>query len=175
MRATDDASTVVRALVTALPDACLRDLVVQLALNNLTQPPVTSPTEPEVRQKRGRPRKAPANGRRRRAGSAVDSKVDSKVDLKLVARRKRYEAKRRAARRAAKTASKTVGNGQEVVVSPEALWRHAEKLEPVRPWLIVAKEFGVKEAVAQQAQRTKTLPPGVGPMAVTKFLTLDVK
>jgi hypothetical protein len=36
----------------------------------------------------------------------------------------------------------------------------------------VVREFDVKEAVAQQAYRSQSLPPRVGPMAISKFLTL---
>jgi hypothetical protein len=52
------------------------------------------------------------------------------------------------------------------------MWRHAEQIEPQAPWKAVVREFGVKEAVAQQAYRSQSLPPHVGPMAISKFLML---
>jgi hypothetical protein len=168
MRATSsDPAAIVRLLVAAVPEDRLRSLLVALVLDDLM--PSMSITEP--RRRRGRPpgAAAAANGRRRKAanGRRRAAKPD---DPKLLARRQRYAARRAAARRAAKAGS----NGEDAVsVSPEALWRHAEKLEPTRPWAAVAREFGVKEAAAQQAHRSRGLPPGIGPMAITRFLTVQ--
>jgi hypothetical protein len=97
--------------------------------------------------------------------------------VKLLARRQRYAAKRKAARRAAKAAAAGAAaagaNGEGAVpVSPEALWRHAERLEPQAPWKAVVRELGVKEVHAQAAYRKLSLPPQMGPMAVEKFLAL---
>jgi hypothetical protein len=151
MRATSDTAAAVRTLIAALPDACLRDLCVRLALNHLTlTPPATSPVEPEVRRKRGRPRGRPrrtaTNGRRR--GTEAPAKA---ADSKLVARRQRYAAKRAAARREAKAAAKAGSNGEDVPVTPAMLWQHAERVEPQAPWKAVARELGVKDVHAQAA------------------------
>jgi hypothetical protein len=59
-------------------------------------------------------------------------------------------------------------------VSAADLWRHAERIEPQAPWKAVAREFGVKDIHAQAAYRNQSLPPHVGAMAITKFLTLPV-
>jgi hypothetical protein len=163
MRTTTDATAAVRTLIAALPDACLRDLCIQLALNSLTSPQVTSPIEPSVRRKGGWPRGRP----RRNPGKEQEAKVDSK----LAERRARDAAARKAKRHAAKAAANA--NGQDAAVTPQAFWQHAEKLEPTRPWRAVTREFDVKEALAQNCYRKLSLPPHVGPMAVTKFLTLQ--
>jgi hypothetical protein len=79
-----------------------------------------------------------------------------------------------AAKAAKGGAAPTAGNGEGGPVTPALLWRHAEKLEPSRPWLAVSREFDVKEAIAQNCYRNQSLPPQVGPMAVSKFLELPV-
>jgi hypothetical protein len=82
--------------------------------------------------------------------------------------------KKRAAARAAKPPATGNGrNGEAAAITPQAFWQHAEKLEPQAPWCAVTREFGVKEPIAQQAYRSTSLPPRVGPMAATKFLTLQ--
>jgi hypothetical protein len=97
---------------------------------------------------------------------------------KLAERRKRAAANRRAARAAAKAAKGsapgTAGNGEDVAVTPAMLWQHAERIQPTAPWKAVAREFGVKDIHAQAAYRNQSLPPHVGAMAITKFLTLPV-
>jgi hypothetical protein len=97
-----DLTTIVRTLVAALPDACLRDLCLQLALGLAASPPTPSLAKPaadtHVQRRRGRPRKTAGNGRRRTEAPA------KKVDPKLAERRKRYEANRKAKRHAAKAA-----------------------------------------------------------------------
>ena len=49
---------------------------------------------------------------------------------------------------------------------------HAAKLNPPPRWLAVAREFAVKEPIARNCYDQRRLPPHVGPMAVTRFLTL---
>jgi hypothetical protein len=106
--------------------------------------------------------------RRKRRKPAVD-------EAKLAERRKRAAANRRAARAAAKAAMPASnGNGQDRPVTAADLWRHAERIEPQAPWKAVAREFGVKDIHAQHAYRNQSLPPHVGAMAITKFLTLPV-
>jgi hypothetical protein len=159
------------AVLAAVPEDKLRTLILELLLAPLTT------TQPALHRKRGRPRKAVEEGnvvplprktaRRRRNGA---------VDPKLAERRRRYEAKRTAARRAAKAAKAikaTAGNGQDAAITPQAFWQHAEKLEPTRPWLAVTRQFDVKEAIAQNCYRKLSLPRSIGPMAITKFLSLE--
>jgi hypothetical protein len=183
MRITDDEfRAAVRAFFDSLPPERLRSL----ALKFLADPFTNSQRQP---RRPGRPRKdvearsadeekvvslhQRKPGRRRRQ-KAVDAAA------KLAARRKRYEAKRAAARRAAratkaiKAAAPPAGNGQDVPVTPAMLWQHAERIEPTAPWKAVAREFGVKDIHAQAAYRNQSLPPHVGAMAITKFLTLPV-
>jgi hypothetical protein len=172
MRATSDASAVRNAFYAVLremPEDKLRKLITELLLAGLTPSPSPPPTsaEPEVRRKggwpRGRARRNASNGPRR----AAKADGDAKPDPKLPARRQRYAA------RVVKAAAKAAGNGEDTAgASPQAFWQHAEKLEPTKPWLAVAREFGVKAAVAQNCYRNQRLPPQVGPIAITKFLTL---
>jgi hypothetical protein len=163
------------AVLNEMPEDRLRKLLLELLLA-----PFTMTTPPHPHRSRGRPRKAAIEDGnvvrlpRRRRKPAVDER-------KLADRRKRYAAKRKAERQAAKAAkaikanapAAAVGNGQDAAVAPQAFWQHAEKLEPTRPWKAVVREFGVKEAVSQQAYRSQSLPPHVGPMAINKFLMLE--
>jgi hypothetical protein len=179
MRAIPDADAVrnaFHAVLNALPEDKLRTLILELLLAGLTPP------APLARQRKvGRPRKSveeenvvPVHRHaRRRRGRAVD-------EAKLAERRKRYAATRKAKRQAAKAAKAikaaapaAAGNGQDAAVTPQAFWQHAEKLEPTRPWLAVTREFDVKEAIAQNCYRKLSLPPHVGPMAISQFLTLQ--
>jgi hypothetical protein len=52
------------------------------------------------------------------------------------------------------------------------LWQHAAKLHPKATWRAIVREFGINEAMAQDACRSSVLPPGIGPDAVTRFLEL---
>jgi hypothetical protein len=183
MRATADAAATVRALIAAIPEQCLRDLCLQLAINSLATPPATSPVEPGARRKggwpRGRPRRTMTKSRRRETGPAKN------VDPKLAERRKRYEAKRAAARRAARHDAKaaeaakvpqpTTGNGnaEDTPITADAFWQRCEQIEPKAPWRVPMREFDVKNAVAQQAFRARTLPPRIGAMAISRFLELQ--
>ena len=40
--------------------------------------------------------------------------------------------------------------------------------------MAVMREFAVKEPIARNCYGTQSLPPQVGPMAVSRFLTLPV-
>jgi hypothetical protein len=174
-----DLTTIVRTLVAALPDACLRDLCLQLALGLAASPPTPSLAKPaadtHVQRRRGRPRKTAGNGRRRTEAPA------KKVDPKLAERRKRYEANRKAKRHAAKAAevakaspsTPATGNGETPPVTAQAFWQRCEQIEPTAPWHVPTREFGVRDAVAQQAFRARTLPPRIGPMALNKFLEVQ--
>jgi hypothetical protein len=174
MRATANVAATVELMVAAIPEQRLRELFVRLILDSLppTPPPPASPVTPERR--RGRPPKAAAaaNGRRRRTirrGAA--KKV---IDPKLQERRRRYEVKRRA-RRAAKAAADVVSNGKSQdppPVTSQALWDHVTRLEPCAPWRAVARELGTHIDVARRAFHTTSLPYGVRPMMVERFLTV---
>ena len=59
------------------------------------------------------------------------------------------------------------------IITAATFWDHAEKLNRARPWLAVAREFDVREPIAQNCYRNVRLPPHVGPMAVERFLTLE--
>jgi hypothetical protein len=176
MRAIADAAAAVRTLIAALPDACLRDLCLQLALSLATPPPATatSPVEPSVRRRRGRPRGTATNDRRRGTGAPAKA-----ADSKLAERRARYAAARKAKRRAAKAAAKAPlpttgnGNGENAPITAQAFWQRCEQIEPKAPWHIPVREFGIREAVAQQAFRARTLPPRIGPMALNRFLEMQ--
>jgi hypothetical protein len=160
------------SVLAALPQDRLRTLVLELMFAPLT---TTAHCKP------GRPRRGvegenvvPLHRKRRRRGRpAVDA-------AKLAERRKRAAASRKAARHAAKAAKATkgttvpTGNGEDMPVTAADLWRHAEKLQPTRPWMAVVRELGVKDIHAQAAYRNQSLPPHVGAMAITKFLTLPV-
>jgi hypothetical protein len=158
------------AVLNAMPEDKLRTLILELLLAGL------SPARQAPHRKRGRPPKAveeenaplQRNTARRRRKGAVD-------EAKLAERRKRYAAKRKAKRQAAKAAAAKAAaanaNGQDVI-SAEAFWRHAEKIEPKAPWKPVMREFGTNEGVAKHAFKSKGLPPHVGPVAVERFLAL---
>jgi hypothetical protein len=185
---TPDVAVIVRTLIAALPDACLRDLCLQLVFNSLATPPpaIAEPeaVKPEARRKggwpRGRPRGTAGNGRRRRAKASGKGSVDPK----LAARRARYVAKRAAARKAARHAAKAAktaeapqptadnGNGKTTPVTAQAFWQRCEQIEPGAPWRVPMREFDVRNTVAQQAFRARTLPPRIGAMALNKFLEL---
>jgi hypothetical protein len=159
------------------------------AAANGAQAPRARSRQAASQPKRGRPTKTAA----RDPTPAIDADALERRRAKA----RRYAAKRRARDRTAKagaSARPTVSaapavsaaagkrrgrpraingsNGTEPTITPQAFWQHAEKLEPTRPWLAVMREFDVKEAVAQHAYRDQSLPPHIGPMAVTRFLTL---
>jgi hypothetical protein len=178
MRAMTDADvdairSAFNSVLAALPENRLRNLVLELLFS-----PFTTTTQ---HRKIGRPRKGDVegenvvplqrNGRRRRKG-AVD-------ETKLAARRQRAAASRRAKRHAAKAIEATkpaaaAGNGTDAPVTAQAqaqaFWQRCEQIEPGAPWHIPVQKFGIREAVAQQAFRARTLPPRIGAMALNKFL-----
>jgi hypothetical protein len=172
------------AVLNEMPEDKLRKLILELLLA-----PFTMTT---AHRKRDRRRKAVEgkdvdeekvvslhqrkNGRKRCRSRTVA--VDA---AKLAERRKRAAANRKAARQAAKAAraikgeaAPAAGNGEDVAVTPAMLWQHAERIQPQAPWKAVARELGVRDIHAQHAYRNQSLPPHVGAMAITKFLTLPV-
>ena len=50
----------------------------------------------------------------------------------------------------------------------------AALLQPKAPWRAVALELGTNNAVALDAYRTHTFPPGITEATVTRFLELPV-
>jgi hypothetical protein len=173
------AASTVRTLVTAIPEDRLRDLCVQIILDRLTPPPAANsaaarqdklrenvdiravsnpPTEPaECRREQNRKYAAARRAKRLQAAA----KPAAPAVAAITGRRRR-----------GRKPSNSAGNGQAAApITPLAFWQHAEKLEPQAPWRAVVREFEVKETIAQQAYRSQSLPPRVGPMAVS-FLTL---
>jgi hypothetical protein len=147
MRTTALDSTV-RNLLTTVSDQRLRELFVELAvaaLRCLTVSP--EPTDPasidKARRHWSRARRDAHNAQQRERRRAVQDGAPKRRDRG--------------------------GNGR---VSPEALWRHARKLEPKEPWRAVVRELGVGEINAQNAERNGTLPVNISPAAVARFLAL---
>jgi len=153
MRA-NDASAALRALIAEIPVERLRTLLLECVVNGLAPAaPAAAGAEDVAARKRERSRRWAA--RKRRA-----------------AREAKAAAPKRAGRpkRAADKAPSS-GNGQGEVTG-EVLWRHAQVLEPTRPWLALARELGVKVTAAQASHRNQALPPNLSPAAVARFLTL---
>jgi hypothetical protein len=162
-----------RSLISAIPDDRLRELVLEMLLATLTTP-VARPREPKppapakrpLGKKRGRPR-----------GPRKSTLAAAAADEKLAQQRQRDAAlkrEKRAAARAARQAKPNGSNGRNSpeITSAQTLWQHAEKLQPKAPWRAIVREFGINEAVAQDAHRTHKLPPGITGDAVTRFLEL---
>jgi hypothetical protein len=42
----------------------------------------------------------------------------------------------------------------------------------MRPWLAVAREFGINEGLAQRSYRAQLVPPNRNPATAARFLTL---
>jgi hypothetical protein len=161
MPATEAAATV-RALVAAIPQDCLRDLVVQLVLNGLAAPDQKRVEGEHVPLQRNPTAPDPAQRRRERARKwAAEKRAAAR---KEAAAAKPLPQAKPAAKRGRKP--RGTGNGQEA----GAMWKKAQELEPTRPWLAVARELGVKEAVAQAAHRTQTMPPSINRTALARFV-----
>jgi hypothetical protein len=179
MRATTNVVATVELMVAAIPEMRLRELFVRLILDSLPPPtpPPPPPAQDAARPRRGRPPKAAAasNGRRRRTTQRGSTK--KVIDPKLQERRRRYEVKRRT-RRAAKTTAAVADAGSNgksqdpPPVTSQALWAHATRLEPASPWRAVARELGIHIDVARRAFHTTSVPYGVRPMMMERFLTV---
>jgi hypothetical protein len=180
MHATANVAATVELMVAAIPEMRLRELFVRLILDSLPPtPPPPPPAQDAAKSRRGRPPKATvaANGRRRRTMRRGSAKKI--IYPKLQERRRRYEIKRRA-RHAAKATAATVDAGSNGTgksqdpppVTSQALWDHATRLEPCAPWRAVARELGTHIDVARRAFHTTSLPYGVRPMMVERFLTV---
>jgi hypothetical protein len=166
--ATIDPAVALRSLIAAIPDDRLREFTLEILLATLTakEPPTKALPAPAAKRPRGWPRGRP-RGPRNPADKAA----------RLIGQRRRDAEKKRAARAAARAARQAKHNGSsngsataETVAAK--LWQHAEKLQPKAPWRAIVREFGINEAVAQDAHRNHTLPPGITGDAVSRFLEL---
>jgi hypothetical protein len=151
----------------------LREFTLEILLASLTAPPrVTKPPAIVAKRPGGWPRGRP---RGHKSGPRSPAVV---ATMKLAQQRRRDAEKKRAKRAAARAAAKANGgNGSSsteaaATKSATKLWQHAEKLQPKAPWRAIVREFGVNEAVAQDAHRTHKLPPGITGDAVSRFLEL---
>jgi hypothetical protein len=164
-----DPAPALRSLIAALPDDRLREFVLEMLLANLTaKAPAPATTMPApAKRPRGRPR-----------GPRKSTLAVAAADEKLAQQRQRDAALKREKRAAARAAAKANGgNGSSsteaaATKSATKLWQHAEKLQPKAPWRAIVREFGINEAVAQDAHRTHKLPPGITADAVSRFLEL---
>jgi hypothetical protein len=173
LQATVDPTPALRSVIAAIPDDRLREFVLEVLLAGLTAAPASvrakapaTLTPQAGTRPRGWPRGRP-RGPRKPADKAA----------RLVAQRRRDAEKKRAARAAARAARQAKPNGSKGRGSPEitpaqTMWQHAEKLQPKAPWRVIVREFGINEAVAQDAHRTHKLPPGITGDAVSRFLEL---
>ena len=176
MRAADPTVTV-RTMIAAIPNDRLIELLLDLLARSLPAhaaaepaPAPETPAPPRVR--RGWPRGKPRGPRKAKRNRAATKRTGVNT-----ARRRRYAEQRSAAKRPADHAARpTAASGSTDAggISAATFWEHAAKLEPARPWAAVSREFDVREPVAQNCYRNRSLPPQVGPMAVTRFLTLPV-
>jgi hypothetical protein len=162
-----DPAPALRSLIAAIPDDRLREFALEILLAGLTARTQVTKSPAIATLVAKRPRGWP-RGPRKAADKAA----------KLVAQRRRDAEKKREKRAAARAAAKAKGgNGGNGSSSTEAasaktLWHHAEKLQPKAPWRAIVREFGINEAVAQDAHRTHKLPPGITGDAVSRFLEL---
>jgi hypothetical protein len=174
--------TTLRAVVNVLSDERLRTLVIQLAVELTTHDDATAGapelvlTAPRARRAYRRRAGSRPPGRRRGPGRPRKD-PDLATEAKLAARRQRNNAAaraRRAAARAQRTGasngSGTGGNGSPETTPAQQLWQHAARLLPKRPWHAVATEFDLNDAMVLDAYRSKTLPPGLTPAAIERFL-----
>jgi hypothetical protein len=126
-----------------------------LATLTAKEPPTKALPAPAAKRLRGWPRGRP-RGPRKPADKAA----------RLVAQRRRDAEKKREQRAAARAAqAKPNGsNGRDSpeITSAQALWQHAEKLQPKGA---IGREFGINEAVARDAHRTHKLPSQPSPVS----------
>jgi hypothetical protein len=166
LQAAIDPAPALRSLIAAIPDERLREFVLEVLLAGLPAAPASARAKapatpaPAAKRPRGWPRGRP-RGPRKPADKAA----------RLVAQRRRDAEKKRAARAAARSARQAKPGSPETTPA-QTLWQHAEKLQPKAPWRAVVREFGINEAVAQDAHRTHKLPPGITGDAVSRFLEL---
>ena len=161
MRAVDS-TFALRTLIAALPEDRLGALLLELLLGQL-QATTADPPAPARRRRGGWPRGNPRGPRKaakrtRRAAAAA------------TARRRRAE--KRATQQAAEQAAaepEPNGNAGLETISAAMFWGHAKALNRERPWVAVMREFDIKEPIARNCYGIQSLPPHVGPMAVSRF------
>jgi hypothetical protein len=201
MRATVLPAATVRTLVAAIADDRIRDLLITLLLNGLAPPPARRHGPPHKaaapdKPRRGRPPGQSAqaatgtNGPARQSGRRKPGpKPKYKSAAELAARKAKRTAQRRHQRHAAKAANaanaatapygkNANGNGGDnqppPAISAQALWAQARKLEPQAPWKAVCREFGLPEYAARRSFDINSMPKGLQPMALTRFLELSI-
>lgn len=180
MRAIDPArepAPILRALIAAVPDNRLRDLVLELALHGApSEEPATPAPAPApavaptpAKRKRTRPGWSAARRAAFEKAKAAAPAAAARPDYNTV-RRERRAAERVA--RAAQKAGNGHSNGNGEGISAEAFWAHARRLSPREPWRAITREFGGSDADAREALRAMALPSGIATAAVARFLAL---
>ena len=161
MRAIDPArepAPILRALIAAVPDNRLRDLVLELALHGApSEEPATPAPAPApavaptpAKRKRTRPGWSAARRAAFEKAKAAAPAAAARPDYNTV-RRERRAAERVA--RAAQKAGNGHSNGNGEGISAEAFWAHARRLSPREPWRAITREFGGSDADAREALR----------------------
>jgi hypothetical protein len=140
----------------------------------------TLQSEPPAAAPQGAAKRRPGwpSGKKRgpRKTAIAGTDTEAPANSKLAARRKRENDLRRAKRAAARQGKGgnggAGGNGKpgNGSAGAEALWKHAEALQPKTPWRAIAREFGTNEAQALDCYRSRCLPPGVVASAIERFL-----
>jgi hypothetical protein len=167
MRPTTPSTThAVHAFVATISESDLRTLVAELVAVLLRCFGASPGSSPEVNEI------SPGGNGRRRSWSQArrDAQNAKRRGLRATPgngrrRRGRKPKGERAARNGAEATTEDQG------VTAQRLWEHAARLEPKAPWRAIVREFGVADAVAQQAHRDGVLPPCT-PRAAARFLTL---
>jgi hypothetical protein len=164
--------TALRTLIAAIPTDTLPAVMLALMLDGATTKALSTPATPMPAKRRGG---WPAGRKRGRP---------SKAAAAALARQRLRDAAAKRERRAAKikvegTNGHGAGNGNGHATAAqaptaEALWAHATLLQPKAPYRAIARETGVNLALSLDAQRTKTIPPGLGAEAAAKFLEVPV-
>jgi hypothetical protein len=75
-------------------------------------------------------------------------------------------------RAAAARAARQAKPGSPETTSAQTLWQHAEKLQPKAPWRAIVREFGINEAVAQDAHPPTNCHPASQTTPFSRFLEL---
>jgi hypothetical protein len=189
------ATSPLHTLIAVVPAEALRPLVLALVLNGSgAGTPQAEPPAGAPRRRPGWPKGKP-RGPRKAAIAKADVDAASLVDAmahnapaaaspKLAARH-RHNASRRAKRAAARQGkggcngngnNGKPGNGGSAAnagtPSAQALWKHAEALQPKTPWRAVAHALGINEALTLDCYRSHSVPPGILGSAIERFLAL---
>jgi hypothetical protein len=148
-----NAAEVVSRFVDELPERRVREILTELLL-------ATTVTLAPAKAK-------PA------AAATPAARSSPQADKKLIERRKRYAANR-SAKRAAERGRRKAPAGDKpsgIRVTAEALWRHAEKLTPGKPWRSVSRELSVTETDAKSCYAAMQLPD-LEEIVMRRFLDL---